>query len=71
MRPTELLDINIQSHCNEVHKRRYAAILDAVDAAITENKITVTALGRALKGHADEKHCIKRMDLFGLSTHIN
>ena len=71
MRPTKLLDINIPSHCNEVHIRRYATIFDAVDAAITEIKITVTALGRALRGHADEKRCVKRMDLLIGNTRCN
>ncbi|MBF0219427.1 MAG: IS4 family transposase [Gammaproteobacteria bacterium] len=63
MRPTQLLDTQMQHDGNPVHRRRFDALLDMIDAAISGKVISVTALGRALAGDAKEKHRIKRADL--------
>ena len=63
MHPTKLLDTNIREHCQSIHKRRYDALMVAIDAAASGETITVTGLGRHLGGRVSEKNRIKRMDL--------
>jgi hypothetical protein len=63
MRPTKLLDTNIREHCQSIHKRRYDALMVAIDAATSGETITVTGLGRHLGGTVSEKNRIKRIDL--------
>ena len=63
MRPTKLLDTNIRKHCQSIHKRRYDALMAAIDAAVSGETITVTGLGRHLREKVTEKNRIKRMDL--------
>jgi hypothetical protein len=62
MRPTKLLDTNIREHCQSIHKRRYDALMVAIDAATSGETITVTGLGRHLGGKVTEKNRIKRCD---------
>ena len=62
MRPTELLNIQMQSKNNPVHQRRYATLMGAIESAISGKVISVTALGRSWAGDVKEKHRIKRAD---------
>jgi hypothetical protein len=48
--------------CSWMHAKRRDALAAAVVAAVRGARLTVTALGRSMRGPAREKHCIKRAD---------
>jgi len=52
----------INNACAWMHKSRRNALTEVVLAAISERRLSVTGLGRALDSPAREKHCIKRAD---------
>ena len=55
------------------NQARVSALFESADALIAANRLTLTDIGRNLKGKADVKHKIKRVDrLLGnekLGTH--
>lgn len=47
-----------------IHGKRLNTLNLLINALITEKKLSLTQLGRALKNKAQEKHNIKRCDRF-------
>jgi hypothetical protein len=52
----------LQQFLPALHATRLRALMAAVAAGLNGAPISVTGLGRALLGHAEIKHKIKRMD---------
>lgn len=52
----------LSSRCPTMHAKRVTALLAAVEAAISGFKLTLSDLGRGLRGKVAVKHNIKRMD---------
>src|SRR3990167_8114600 len=52
----------LMNTCSPMHKVRRQALEANVLAALTGQRLTVTALGRAIQSEAKQKHCIKRAD---------
>ena len=50
------------SRCPAMHAKRLTSLLAAVEAAISGFKLTLSDLGRGLRGKVAVKHNIKRMD---------
>lgn len=48
--------------CRSVHKTRAQAVFEVVEALVTCKRLTVAALGRALRRRTAPKHSIKRVD---------
>jgi len=46
----------------EIHSKRLASLLAAVEAVVTGSRLTLSDMGRGLSGHAAVKHNIKRID---------
>jgi len=52
------------------HKKRYQAVLAAVEALIRGGRLSITELGRNLKRHTALKHAIKRIDRLVGNWHL-
>lgn len=46
----------------EIHSKRLASLLAAVEAAVTGSRLMLSDLGRGLSGSSAVKHNIKRID---------
>jgi len=53
-----------------MHYNRRNALVDVTDSLLSGNPLTVTALGRGLKGNAYEKHKIKKSDRLLSNSHL-
>jgi hypothetical protein len=47
---------------SEIHAKRLASLLAAVEASVSGSRLTLSDLGRGLSGHVAVKHNIKRID---------
>lgn len=48
--------------CRSVHKTRAQCVFEVVEALVHCKRLTIAALGRALRRNVAPKHCIKRVD---------
>ncbi len=55
---------------NFVHAARLAALWFAVDCLLRGGRLSLTGLGRAGEGHADEKHLVKKIDRLLGNVHL-
>jgi len=62
MHVTQLLNTHLRKQCQDIHKKRWAALMAVVTALIMGKKLTVTGLGRSIKNTVYTKHNIKRAD---------
>jgi len=62
MHATEVLNTHLQTKCQEIHKVRWKALMSTVTALIQGKKLSVTGLGRSMRGTPYEKHQIKKAD---------
>ncbi len=62
----------LSSSFPEIHARRLASLLAAVEAVVTGSRLTLSDMGRGLRGQVAVKHNIKRVDrlLGNNSLHI-
>src|SRR4051794_12520109 len=54
-----------------VHATRFKAVLRAVEGLILAQRVSLTAIGRALRGHAQPRHGIKMLDRLLGNTKLN
>jgi hypothetical protein len=52
----------LQEVSPDMHQKRLTVLSEMVSAALSQGRLTVTGLGRAIQSEAHEKHCIKRAD---------
>lgn len=62
MHASELLHGWVSDVLSGVHSKQQGAVAAVISGAIDGGWLTVTALGRAIRGAAQEKHRIKRAD---------
>ena len=62
MHATHVLDKHLRTHCQDTHERRMDAVISMVKALLRGRVLTVTGLGRALRGETAPKHQIKKAD---------
>jgi hypothetical protein len=62
VRPTKLLQKQLDSSLASVHQRRREAVWRGVAGVVAGGKLCVTALGRSLPGRTSDKHRIKAAD---------
>ena len=62
MHATQVLDKHLRAHCQGTHQRRMDAVMSLVDALLRGRVLTVTGLGRSLRGASAPKHHIKKAD---------
>lgn len=62
MHAIRFLRTHLRHTCPTVHAKRFAVLLLAVETVTRYHRLTLTALGRALRSAALVKHNIKRMD---------
>jgi len=60
----------LNNACPWMHQNRRTALAEIVLAAISERRLSVTGLGRAIDSDAREKHCIKRADRLIGNEHL-
>jgi hypothetical protein len=48
--------------CSEIHAKRISSLLATVEAVVSGNRLTLSDLGRGLRGPVAVKHNIKRVD---------
>jgi hypothetical protein len=69
MRPTAVLQKQLDCSLAAVHRRRRDAVWRAVSGVVTRGKLWLTELGRSLPGRTSDKHRIKAADrLLGNSS---
>ena len=71
MHATQLLNNYLRKYCQEVHKKRMAAIMALTLSLMTGKKLSVTGLGRAICTGTKTKHNIKRVDRLVGSAAVN
>lgn len=71
MRATRLLDSYLRKQCQGIHGKRMDAVFKTVEALLSARKLTVTGLGRAMRGPAQVKHNIKCADRLIGNPHLN
>ena len=62
MHATDLLDKHLRAHCQGTHQRRMDAVMSLVNSLLRGRVLTVTGLGRSLRGASAPKHQIKKAD---------
>ena len=62
MHAIRFLRTHLRQTCPTLHAKRVAVLLTAVETVTRYHRLTLTALGRALRSSALVKHNIKRMD---------
>ena len=62
MHVTQLLDKHLRNHCQGTHSKRMEVVLSMVEALLRGRTLTVTGLGRSLRGAVAPKHQIKKAD---------
>lgn len=62
MHAIRFLHTHLRNTCPTLHAKRLAVLLTAVETVTRYHRLTLTALGRALRSSALVKHTIKRMD---------
>ena len=71
MQAQQVLHKVVEAACPQMHKKRREALSAMVTAALRGQRLTVTDLGRAIRGEAKEKHCIKRADRLASNRHLH
>lgn len=71
MHATHLLDKHLRTHCQETHERRMDAVMSMVNALLRGRVLTVTGLGRSLRGRSAPKHQIKKADRLIGNPHLH
>ena len=62
MHALRILHRILSAHAPEIHTKRLASLLAAVEAVVTGSRLTLSDLGRGLSGSVAVKHNIKRVD---------
>lgn len=62
MHATQVLNTHLHTMCQDIHKVRWKALMSTVAALIQGKKLSVTGLGRSMRGKPYEKHQIKKAD---------
>jgi len=71
MHATRFLDKHLRAHCQGTHQRRMDAVISMFDALLRGRVLTVTGLGRSLRGRAAPKHQIKKADRLIGNRHLH
>lgn len=71
MHATQVLDKHLRAHCQGTHQRRMDAVISMVDALLRGRILTVTGLGRSLRGSSAPKHQIKKADRLIGNPHLH
>ncbi|RCV85725.1 IS4 family transposase, partial [Vreelandella rituensis] len=71
MQAPQFLHNWLTSALPSIHAKRLQALLDTVGALLTERRLGLTALGRALPGPATPRHTIKRVDRLLGNRHLH
>lgn len=71
MQAPQFLHNWLTSALPSIHAKRLQALLDTVGALLTERRLGLTALGRALPGPAAPRHTIKRVDRLLGNRHLH
>ena len=71
MHATHVLDKHLRTHCQGTHERRMDAVMSVVNALLHGRVLTVTGLGRALRGKVAPKHQIKKADRLIGNPHLH
>jgi Transposase DDE domain. len=71
MHATHVLDRHLRTHCQETHERRMDAVISMVNALLRGRVLTVTGLGRSLRGSTAPKHQIKKADRLIGNPHLH
>ena len=70
MHAMKLLHKSLQTSCPSVHKKRLNSLMLAVESITHHQSLTVTGVGRHLRGVADVKHKIKQSDRLIGNSHL-
>lgn len=71
MQAPQFLHTLLTSSLSLIHAKRLQAVLDTVGALLSEKRLGLTALGRALPGPVATKHTIKRVDRLLGNPHLH
>lgn len=71
MHATHVLDKHLRTHCQGTHERRMDAVISMVNALLRGRVLTVTGLGRSLRGEVAPKHQIKKADRLIGNVHLH
>jgi hypothetical protein len=71
MHATHVLDKHLRTHCQGTHERRMDAVISMVNALLRGRVLTVTGLGRSLRGSTAPKHQIKKADRLIGNPHLH
>lgn len=71
MHATHILDKHLRAHCQGTHQKRMDAVISMFDALLRGRVLTVTGLGRSLRGTAAPKHQIKKADRLIGNPHLH
>ena len=73
MKATEILHKDIANAYPEIHKTRLNTLFTFVRSGLSDQRVTLTYLGRGLKSlsNTDKKHDIKRADRLIGNTHLH
>lgn len=71
MHASQVLDKHLRAHCQGTHQRRMDAVISMVNALLRGRVLTVTGLGRSLKGKSSPKHQIKKADRLIGNRHLH
>ncbi|WP_367607670.1 hypothetical protein [Legionella sp. W05-934-2] len=62
MHVQELLHGILSKALPHIHIKRIKALVNAVNSLLHGKKLSLTQLGRTMRGSAKERHCIRKMD---------
>jgi len=71
MHATHLLNNYLYKMCQGIHKRRLQRLMTSVRAVMTQKRLSVTGIGRAIQSNTTQKHNIKRADRLIGSAYLN
>ena len=62
MRDCTILHDILENHCSSIHKKRLASLMVATQSLLDGQQLSLTELGRNIRGKVSAKHNIKRID---------
>jgi hypothetical protein len=62
MRDIHILHDLIKKQCPQIHQKRLNSLMVATESLLDGNQLSLTQLGRNIKGSVAAKHNIKRID---------
>ncbi len=71
MQGLKLLHNHLSSSCPQIHIKRLSSLLTAVNGAVEHGKLSVTGLGRHIRGKAKVKNKIKQVDRLLSNQHLH